>query len=542
MRSPRLALALGTVLLAGAFAVPSSAATHTTLNGCVASVPETDPLEAGPVEICYSLHKPATASPDNPVPVVLHSHGWGGSRSTSASSFTKWLDAGIGVLSFDQRGFGESGGKAHVEDPDFEGADTIKMIDVVASKDWVKKNTVTTTTTIPGDPGKGKKGKGATPDETVTTTTTDPNDPVLGAIGGSYGGGYQFVGAFTEVMKTGKTRFDALAPEITWWSLSESLAPQGVVRTAWVSALYAAGAGAHTTTVHQGFAQGAATGLWPAEMAAFFENNGPEWHVRNGRKLDIPVAFGQGITDNLFPLDQGLTNFDKALTPQARARSLFIGYNGGHVLPGVVPPGFGAAGDPCSKVIGGGSFSDLALRFMKENLLGQDTGLTGFGQYHLATADADASTAAAAAATCATVSSVVPSTTYELGTVPTTTAAGAPIAHELAAGPLRVAGSPTVDALVTALGADTRAFFALSVGTSPADAKIVQNNSLPLHELLPVVGEARSIELPSIAVDVPAGQKLFLTVSPVADMFAGHGSRTPGAFLLEDVKVNVPVQ
>jgi ABC-2 type transport system ATP-binding protein len=534
MPSPRLALVAGAALAAGVLAVPATAAdTHTTEHGCVASVPETDVLEAGPVSICFSLHRPAGASADAPVPVVLHSHGWGGRRSRNAGSFTTWLDAGIGVLSFDQRGFGESGGKAHVEDPAFEGEDTVRMIDVVAAQDWVAKNTVTTTTVVPGDPGKGKKGKGATPDTTVTTTTTDDNDPVLGAIGGSYGGGYQFAGAFSELARTGTTRFDALAPEITWYDLGESLAPQDVVRTAWVSALYAAGTNAHTSTVHRGFAEGTATGQWPAEMQEFFADNGPAFHVAQGRRLDIPVAFGQGVTDNLFPLDQGLKNFQHAITDEARAKSLFVGYNDGHTLPSALPAGFGKDGDPCSaQLLGGaGDFSDLALQFMKENLKGEAPRLTGHGLYHLATADA----------ACVTVASTAPTTSVDLGAVATTTAAGAPVAHELAAGPLRVAGTPTVDAVVTALGADTRAFFALSVGTSPADAKVVQNNTLPLRELLPVAGAKRTVELPSIAVDVPAGQKLFLTISPVADMFGGHGSRTPGAFVLDDVRVSVPV-
>src|SRR5687767_13372448 len=101
MPTPRLALVLGAALVAGAFAVPSNAAAPTIFNDCVKSVDETDLTEAGEVKICYTLFKPATASPDNQVPVVLHSHGWGGSRTTTASSFTKWLDAGIGVLSFD---------------------------------------------------------------------------------------------------------------------------------------------------------------------------------------------------------------------------------------------------------------------------------------------------------------------------------------------------------------------------------------------------------------------------------------------------------
>ena len=46
-----------------------------------------------------------------------------------------------------------------------------------------------------------------------------PGDPRLGAIGGSYGGGYQFLGAFEELRLHGRPIFDALAPEITWHDL-----------------------------------------------------------------------------------------------------------------------------------------------------------------------------------------------------------------------------------------------------------------------------------------------------------------------------------
>jgi ABC-2 type transport system ATP-binding protein len=63
---------------------------------------------------------------------------------------------------------------------------------------------------------------------------------------------------------------------------------------------------------------------------------------------------------------------------------------------------------------------------------------------------------------------------------------------------------------------------------------------MPLNEHTPVVGRYRTIELPSVAVDVPAGQSLFLFVTPVSDMFAGMGSRAPGAIILKKVVVRVP--
>ena len=78
---------------------------------------------------------------------------------------------------------------------------------------------------------------------------------------------------------------------------------------------------------------------------------------------------------------------------------------------------------------------------------------------------------------------------------------------------------------VTTYAPDARAFLALAVGTSPLDARIVQNNMLPVNEPQPVTSAKRRIELPSVAVDVPAGQSLFLVITPLADMFASHGSR-----------------
>ncbi|MEY2474942.1 MAG: type transport system ATP-binding protein [Actinomycetota bacterium] len=507
MRSLRLWLLAGLAGLALAATVavnPSVAADTVVTEGCIDSVPEPDTTE--PVAICWSVFRPAGADAGHPVPVVLHSHGWAGSRTTDPASFEAWTKAGFGVLSFDQRGFGASGGQAHVEHPDLEGKDVQGLVDLVAGLDWVAKD--------------------------------GPGDPVLGSIGGSYGGGYQFVGAFSELRDRGATRFDALAPEITWWDLKESLAPQEMVRTAWNVALYGAGAPNVPNNIHEGFAYGAVTGNWPkgelgpdADLDAFFEKNGPAWHVANGRTLDIPVLFGQGITDNLFNLNQGLQNFAKAITPGARSRSIFVGYNGGHELPSVLPAGYGAGGDPCSKELGGADFEALTIRFFTENLKHTDTGLAGHGRYHLASADGK----------CLSVDSVDATTPVPVGQVVASAAVGAPIPTKLADGPITVAGTPFVDAKVTTVTPDARALFALAVGTSPVDAKIVQNNVMPLREPDPVPGEARSIELPAVAVEVPEGQSLFLVVSPTSDMFFGSGSRIPGPILLDDVTVRLPV-
>ena len=493
-------LAAVPVLSAPATAQAGPRVTH----GCLDSVPE--PGTSEPVKICFTVFKPARADRAHKVPMIMHSHGWAGSRTRDPKAFASLLDAGFGVLSFDQRGFGESGGKAHVQNPAFEGKDVRRLVARVSRMPWVRKD--------------GRR------------------DPRLGAIGGSYGGGYQFLGAFTHLATRGKPVFDALAPEITWHDLNESLAPQDVVRTAWALVLSSAGAEALPPEVLLALGQGAATGFWPqgevpgaANMTKFFAKNGPAWHVAQGRRLDIPVLMGQGATDTLFPLDQGLKNFRRALTRGARRESIFVGYNGGHVLPAVFPQAVGVAGDPCSKKLGGGTFRDLAVRFFTEKLKHRPTGLRGFNRYHLATADGR----------CTTVRSVRADHTFEVGAVASTEGVGAPMAVKIADGPLRIAGTPYLSGIMTAAGVNNRAFYGLAVGTTPLDAKLVQNNVLPILELEPVLGEPRRIELPSVAVDVPAGQSLFVLATAVSDTFAGMGSRTPGAVLLEDATVRLPV-
>lgn len=507
----RLAVAVTGLLTAATAPLvgpPASAAgAVTTTDGCLQSVP--DPGTTAPVDICFTLFRPAGATQDRPVPMVLHSHGWGGSRTTDPAAFAYLTDAGFGVLSFDQRGFGESGGRAHIENPDVEGTDVRRIVDLVAAQPWVAKQR--------------------------------PGDPVLGAIGGSYGGGYQFVGALSEVRDRGTTRFDALVPEITWFSLTESLFPQGVPRTEWATALTAAAlpTDALPPRVVQGFAEAAATGNVPTHLHEFLDRNGPEWQVRQGRRLDVPVLFGQGATDNLFPLDQGLKNFGRLLTDKARSRSIFVGYNGGHTLPAVLPAGTNldiplATADACSPTLGSPSFADLGLRFLQQNLQGARTGLTGFGRYHLTTAAGDR---------CVSVPAVGPTTSVELGEVVSTVGAGGPLAYPIAQGPLTIAGSPSLDARLTTLGLDNRAFLGLSVGTSPLDAKIVQNNMLPIRENgIAIDKPRRGVELPSVTVDVPAGQTLFLTVAPISDMSVGFGSRVVGAMRMKDVVVHLPVR
>lgn len=500
-------------LVAGALVANGAYAADTITNGLLTS------KAPDHIQIGYTLFKPAAASGTNQVPFIVHSHGWGGSRSTTG--FSDWLGAGFGVLSFDQRGWGQSGGKANVEDPELEGFDVESVVDFIASLDWVKHD------------------------------NNDPNDPVLGAIGGSYGGGYQTIGALSEILHHGATRFNALAPEITWFDLPSSLAPQGVPRSAWTTVLYAAGATHVPDFIHKAQAWGFATGQFPDEttpapipnLTKIFYEHSPHWFADHGIKLDIPVLFGQGITDNLFVLNQGWHNLTEVLTPAAQGKSFLIGYNGGHVLPEVVPlssqPGsavaLGTASDPCSGQTSFGNFAGVSREFFRNIFAGTDYSTLLPARFNLATNSGTG---------CIHTASLTNWSAYSVqpaGLIATNTTAGAPVSYKLADGPLRVAGIPRLRGTLTAAGVDARAFFGLSVGITAADAKVVQNNVTPLRALLPGVQQPFDIELAGCAVDIPAGQSLFLTVSPFASLFAGTVSRTPGALIIEDATVDVPL-
>ena len=509
--SPLLSLLLAALLLVPLAAAPAQAADHR-MDDHVVTNPEDG------TEIAISVFQPGGSDASHQVPVVLHSHGWGGSRATAIDGVVKrFLDRGFGIVSIDQRGHGDSGGEANVQDPTKETEDIKAVIDFVAELPWVLHDV----------DGSGNP---------------IVNDPVMGAIGGSYGGGYQTMTALDEIAETGHTRFNALAPEITWYDLPESLAPQKVVRTAWNVLLYGVGAPMLPQFVHEAFVWGSASGQWPdgtaygqpvpavPDLDSEFHKHSPVAFVEQGVKLDIPVLQRQGISDNLFNLNQGLDIFQKAVTDKARERSYFVGYNGGHALPNVLPAGTAAGDDACS-----GDFTELTMDFFDRVFSGANTKGLLPARYNLTTADGTKCLHADGLGTGMKLS-VDPLGT---GQMVSTTGAGAPLNLPVAEGPLTLAGVPHLKGTVTSAALDGRAFFALAVGTSPADALVIQNNMMPLRRALPVQDDEFNIELPGVAIEIPEGQSLFLTISPVSDMSFGHASRTPGALLLGDLKLEL---
>lgn len=532
VRALTLAALAGVALSTVPAAAQSAPCTdHTISNETVTS------QAADAITVAITVFKPCTATAQNPVPVILSSHGWGGSRAKSGMATE--MAQGFAVVSIDQRGHGESGGQANVQDPALEAQDVKSVIDHVAAKDWVRKDVDAEGNAI-------------------------ADDPVLFAVGGSYGGGYQMMTALTEVRESGRTRFNALAPEITWFNLSQSLAPNGVPRTIWGTLLYGAGNATVDMAqfIHETFAYSASTGQWPngavlgvgdpsgalPNADKIYKAHSPFGFVLGKDKvqLDIPVIWRQGITDGLFPLNEGLHNFTRSFTTAAQNRSVFVGYNGGHVLPSAYPVHATAGGDQCSV----GGFGELTRSFFKAVADGAaDPSAVLFAKhpelrrFNFTTDDSSACVRMDTLPqlqprgvgqdvgfndSWTTVSGAGPAVYLEVPDIP----AGA-----------TVAGLPRLSGKVTVAGVDQRAFFALAKGTSDTDAKILAANVQPLRVNAPStsIQEDFEIELPGVAVTLAPSEKLYLMVSGTSDQFIGHGSRAPGWMGFTDLRVSVPV-
>jgi ABC-2 type transport system ATP-binding protein len=262
--------------------------------------------------------------PGQQAPTILEGPGWssGGDTNTEGGAgagsifgvpgISTFIKRGYNVLTWDPRGFGQSGGTVQIDDPKYEGRDVQALLDFVAKQPEAQLDPFCTSRKR-----KGKKDrKGKRRPKRLTTCATSADDPTVGMAGASYGGGIQHVAAGLD------KRVDVIAPTIAWHSLITSLFPEGNVKTGWGSILVAAGV--------QGSAQGGlsdpatapgrqdphfystltdalATGTTSQENLAWMASHGP------GELLDkirVPTLLLQGTVDTLFPLDEAVANLD----------------------------------------------------------------------------------------------------------------------------------------------------------------------------------------------------------------------------------------
>ena len=249
-------------------------------------------------------------------PTVLIGHGFAGSRETDEDAGADargpgaFRKAGFNVLTWDARGFGQSGGTVQVDSPEYEARDVQALLDYVAKQ-----------------PESQLDGTG---------------DPRVGMSGASYGGGIQFVTAAID------RRVDVIAPEIAWHSLLTSLFKDRAVKSGWGALLFGGGTatgvsaglgggetGALDPHITSSFAEGLATGDISDDDRAWFDARGPRQLLDRVR---IPTFIQQGTADTLFTLREGIENYAALENDGAPLKMMF--FCGGH---GICMTGTGEA-------------------------------------------------------------------------------------------------------------------------------------------------------------------------------------------------------
>lgn len=255
------------------------------------------------VLIRFTVFQPALpAGATAPLIVQTHPFGlWRLSGPNSALSHVltsgevlrrAWGD-GYWVISFDQRGHGDSGDVMHIADPEKEGRDVSRIID------WAQQN--------------------------LAITAVD-GDPRVGMIGESYGAGIQLVASSQD------PRIDALVPIAGWYNLERVLAPNGVPKSGWMTILVLAGntIADFDTRLNSAYwhARGGVVDQWVLDELATHDVSS---FCRKGGGPHADALIVQGFRDVLFPVNEAL---DVRSCMQKAGRDVrFVAVDDGHLLP-----------------------------------------------------------------------------------------------------------------------------------------------------------------------------------------------------------------
>jgi ABC-2 type transport system ATP-binding protein len=232
-------------------------------------------------QLQVSFFPAAGLKPGERAPTILQTHGWGGSREKDPDAASDngtgnvgtgpLRHAGFNVLTWDSRGFGQSGGTVTVDYKGNEGRDVQALIDWLARQPEAQLD--------------------------------EANDPRVGMHGVSYAGGIELVAAAID------KRIDAIVPTIAWNSLLTSLYKEETIKGGWATLLFAAGqSGRLDPHITSAFASGASTGKLSAEDRAWFESRGPGDELVS--RIRVPTMLLQGTADTLFTTAEAIRNYD----------------------------------------------------------------------------------------------------------------------------------------------------------------------------------------------------------------------------------------
>jgi ABC-2 type transport system ATP-binding protein len=313
----RRTAALAMALAALALAAPATArdATVTSFDG---------------TPIATHFFPAADLAPGAQAPTVLVGHGWGGEGDDDPESASDGgtgnvglgplRHAGFNVLTWDARGFGQSGGEAEVDSPDHEGRDVQALISWLADQ----------------------------PEAALDA----PGDPRVGMSGVSYGGGIQLIVAALD------DRVDAIAPTIAWHSLLRSLYRDQSVKQGWGLLLTGAASSSLTAgmvepgglqngtvdpQVLQAVTEGVVTGQFSQQTVDFFAARGIDNLVD---EIDAPTLLVQGTADTLFTPLEAMDTYAALHARGVPAKMVW--FCGGH---GICTSGAGPADLPERSVV-----------------------------------------------------------------------------------------------------------------------------------------------------------------------------------------------
>ncbi|MEO6604943.1 MAG: CocE/NonD family hydrolase, partial [Aeromicrobium sp.] len=323
MRVRPLATLAALGLAAAALVHPASAAepayTVQTLHFAVTTGAANDV----PCDIVGDLYLPANATASQPVPAILTTNGFGGSKDDQAGIGKAFSTRGYAVLSYSGLGFGGSGCKITLDDPDTDGKAASQLVSYLGGKSGIAFTDAQHTIAAPAlnvvqHDKKDHAGK------------TSVNDPRVGMVGGSYGGQIQYAAASVD------QRIDTIVPIITWSDLSYSLAPNNTSQTSGVQTstpgaaklIWALGFSAlgvlngvqnapadparligcpnFATFVCPALVNAAATGTLDAGTTSSLRHASVSSYVK---KIKIPTLIVQGEGDTLFNLNEAVANY-----------------------------------------------------------------------------------------------------------------------------------------------------------------------------------------------------------------------------------------